>query len=522
MTIRSFALVTRAMRVESRSIMTYLMRAMLCGTIFLFLISAHIQAAWRGAPGIALFNSIIVINFMAIALVGLTYFANVITEEREELTLGLLRMTGLNSFTILAGKSLSRLLAAAILILVQFPFTLLAITLGGVSLTQILAAYATLIAFLLIVSAIGVFCSVLARTGAGAAAVALVFLLVFLLSPALFFGFAQWTRGAYAEPIFMDLHRWTLAASPFMRLIEIGQTSFGGRAIGVQVVSNVAATVVIYFLAWALFTRTDRQQKDAGARRGLPTAAVRRVRWLAPGRAWPNAIAWKDFFFFGGGVPMMMAKLVIYAILCFGIAYVVENSGYQRGWPEADTIGGTTMITMFILFLFEGGLLASRIFNEEVRNQTLGALVMLPRSTAAMAYTKVAVCLLVMMPSVLYFIVGAILAPKDFGNFVEEVLIEEPLIPWAFFTGHMLFLHLAAWLSLLMRSSILAFVLAGVIMFVGLWCSVTALAMIVMAVMWSGPDSEDPVVFMYGLVMLGLAVLLHVLIGKRLLKRAAG
>ena len=51
-------------------------------------------------------------------------------EEKEEQTLGLLRMTGLNALSILLGKSTSRLLGALLLLLAQFPFTIFAITLA--------------------------------------------------------------------------------------------------------------------------------------------------------------------------------------------------------------------------------------------------------------------------------------------------------------------------------------------------------------------------------------------------------
>ena len=52
-------------------------------------------------------------------------------EEKEEQTLGLLRMTGLSPLSILLGKSTSRLCGALLLLAAQFPFTIFAVTLGG-------------------------------------------------------------------------------------------------------------------------------------------------------------------------------------------------------------------------------------------------------------------------------------------------------------------------------------------------------------------------------------------------------
>ncbi|HBL47256.1 MAG TPA: hypothetical protein DDZ90_28105, partial [Planctomycetaceae bacterium] len=64
-------------------------------------------------------------------------------------------MAGVNPISLLLGKSLPRLVSALILLSIQFPFTLLAITLGGVTFTQVLATYATLGAFLIGLSNLG-------------------------------------------------------------------------------------------------------------------------------------------------------------------------------------------------------------------------------------------------------------------------------------------------------------------------------------------------------------------------------
>ena len=80
------------------------------------------------------------------------FFATAITEEKEEGTLGLLKMAGISRVSILLGKSTSRLITAILLFLVQLPFTLLAITLGGVTLGQIFAAYWALLAYMLLVA----------------------------------------------------------------------------------------------------------------------------------------------------------------------------------------------------------------------------------------------------------------------------------------------------------------------------------------------------------------------------------
>ncbi len=53
-----------------------------------------------------------------------------------------------------------RLIAAVLLLSAQFSFTLLAITLGGVTMHQVTAAYGTLTSYTLMLAGLGLFCSV--------------------------------------------------------------------------------------------------------------------------------------------------------------------------------------------------------------------------------------------------------------------------------------------------------------------------------------------------------------------------
>jgi len=81
--------------------------------------------------GARVLGNVVFINCLFIVLAGLSHFASAITEEKEEMTLGLLRMTNLNALSILLGKSTSRVVNALLLLAAQFPFTLLAISLAA-------------------------------------------------------------------------------------------------------------------------------------------------------------------------------------------------------------------------------------------------------------------------------------------------------------------------------------------------------------------------------------------------------
>ena len=143
----TFALVERSMRVDTRLARTHLIRLGFALLMLLFLVQVQVAFEKYSAPGRDVFRSICWVNFFLLNLAGISFFSTVITEEKEEMTLGLLRMAGISPVGILMGKVTPRLLGVILLLSVQLPFTFLAITLGGVAVNQILAAYVALLSF---------------------------------------------------------------------------------------------------------------------------------------------------------------------------------------------------------------------------------------------------------------------------------------------------------------------------------------------------------------------------------------
>jgi len=129
----ALALFERSLRLETRSALICWSRAGLLVVILLVLytIQSLARIGWYGAPGLHFLQELVWVNLVFITLAGLSYFASAITEEKEEMMLGLLRMTDLNPVAILLGKSTSRLVGALLLLLVQAPFILLAVALAA-------------------------------------------------------------------------------------------------------------------------------------------------------------------------------------------------------------------------------------------------------------------------------------------------------------------------------------------------------------------------------------------------------
>ena len=127
----TLALMIRGLRFDCRRWQMHALRFLLVA-IFLFLLFIswiEYVVSIGTAPGLGFFSYITYTNFVFITLGGMSFFTSSITEEKEEQTLGLLKMAGVNPLGILMGKLGPRLLNALLLLAIQFPFVQLAVTL---------------------------------------------------------------------------------------------------------------------------------------------------------------------------------------------------------------------------------------------------------------------------------------------------------------------------------------------------------------------------------------------------------
>src|SRR5579871_3382339 len=108
----TLALLVRSLRVDCRQLRGHLFRFFLIGAFYAMLLMAQITMLTFGAPGLGFFRWICIIDAICITLAAIGHFSTVITEEKDEFTLGLLKMTGMGPLAILLGKSTSRLVTA--------------------------------------------------------------------------------------------------------------------------------------------------------------------------------------------------------------------------------------------------------------------------------------------------------------------------------------------------------------------------------------------------------------------------
>ncbi|MDA0283064.1 MAG: hypothetical protein O3B86_06880, partial [Planctomycetota bacterium] len=446
----TFALVERSMRVDTRLARTHLIRLGFALLMLLFLVQVQVAFEKYSAPGRDVFRSICWVNFFLLNLAGISFFSTVITEEKEEMTLGLLRMAGISPVGILMGKVTPRLLGVILLLSVQLPFTFLAITLGGVAVNQILAAYVALLSFAVLLAGLGAFLStVCARSdlaaSLAAATLATIYVFPFLLRDAA----KQLLKGNRISSVVresIDEFAGSVeSTTPLDSLNVILTTNYAGNPLSFQVVLNLSCGVVLFGAAWILFDVCTRNEAQSTPARGMMALFSKRV--ASQSRVWRHALVWKDFNFLTGGVTAVLIKLLAYSILMGGMSVMIA----RRVQTEVmDNVGSTLMASMLTALIVEIPIYLSRVFREELRWQTWSGLVLLPKSITRVALGKLAGVAPAFLPAILVFIVGAFIAPR----FFEHYLLKRVLIGyngWYWIVQYLFAVHVIVLLSLIVK-----------------------------------------------------------------------
>jgi ABC-type transport system involved in multi-copper enzyme maturation permease subunit len=404
----ALALLQRALRLDARLLSTHLLRLAFVLIMYGCLCFAQALAAGlTGAPGLKLFSNLLYLNLILIGLAGVSFFATAITEEKEEGTLALLRLAGLNPVGLLLGKSTSRLIGTLLLLAIQLPFILLAVTLGGATIAQILAGYACLAAFLVLTANLGLLASVICRRGGTASIVTALLLLsvVFggrfielLSAPLVAAGGLGGKAGAF-------LGEFATSISPMTRIQDVLSNTLGGSVLGRQVVWSLLLAGLSFLLAWAGFSRFNRPGQTVDSRLDLSERLSLALGGRRP-RPRSHAVRWKEFQFVTGGLRYLALRFVAYVAL-LGLVFAVGN-GYLR--QPFQVVADAALLLMLVLVVGESCLYASRLLHDEWRDHTLPSLMMLPVAPAQILADKLLGCLPALIPGLLVLIPTAVLS----------------------------------------------------------------------------------------------------------------
>ena len=394
----NFALFRRSLLLDNRHWQSYLFRLCMLGLIlfFLFEFFASTRTTLSNAVGLQFLMAIGEINLVFISFIGVALFTSAITEEKEVDSLGLLMMTGITPLSILLSKGTGKLIMGLLLVISQFPFVLLSVTLGGVTAYQVTSVFVTLIAYMILMNNLALLFSVIFKRTSTASAATLIIVATFNI----------------LSPIF-DSTRWL---SPFYRVGAILQTFSKEPLWDLQATVYIALSILFFILSYMLFDLCCTKQTQASSPARLPKG-IRFAKWnlCRVKRCWKNSIAWKAFYFDVGGKYTMVLVQVILLILMLAVTMLFQH--FNPHSIRINEIGGM-MVTLGLIALFvEGIYISDSLFHSEVWSNTLSTLMTTPYTISAIMWKKIVGEVLITLPTTVFIIIGVSFIPDFMDPF---------------------------------------------------------------------------------------------------------
>jgi hypothetical protein len=399
-----------SLRADTKSIYPHIVRACFTGFMLLAVFAAWGSSLSGMAPGLEFFEWICRLNVLLISVSGISYFVSAVTEEKATGTLALLRLAGVTPLAIVLSKSTSRLISALMLLLIQLPFTFLAITLGGVTWQQVIAADLALAAWMCMVANVALFCSVRCNTSGRAATLATSVLLLFFATGPILAGVAGLTGVSWISPRFLtvceNLHQQQQLVLITNRLSEIFTSAGPVNFLSPQFWRSVAVGGMTFLLSVVFFNRYSEPADDN------THGSSAKVRRFTVGRCWKLAIVWKDFLFFTGGRTFLFTKFFGYTVLVAGIsAFHQIDRPRTTEWLN-DDLAWVAFLAVTCLLCVEILLYASGSLFQEVRQSTISSLTMLPSGTLYLLLQKLGACCLALIPGALWLVILLAYSPS--------------------------------------------------------------------------------------------------------------
>lgn len=460
-----FALFSWTLKRDTQLTRTHLVRGGIAGIMLLILLFSTLQSmAVVGAAGLNLFESICWLNIVVSTLAAISYFSTSVTEESEGGNLSLLKLAGLGAFSILLAKSTGRLVSALMLLVVQFPFTLLAITLGGVTLTQIVACYIALGTHLILVANLAVFFSVVCRSsGRAAICTAVVVVAFFVSAPVASFIATSPAQVASAKAWGKTYETLSVVGSIDRALAP----AFAGPVFTKHVMFSFVTALVLYAAACLRFEK-GTQRQGVPERAALAKGRRRLARVFGVSRAWSMAIAWKEFNFLAGGRVLWVARIIVFtalSALAWFYADPVTNDGLRILCNVlAGAAAGFAALELIVY--------SCRIVFDETRWQTLSLLLILPMRPRQIMSQKVLGCALAVIPSVVWLAIALWFHPQSVLRETSAGLLLHGLVNFA------LLLHFTVLLSLYVKWAALP-IAASVVLAFNLCCPIMSIGLVV-------------------------------------------
>ncbi len=452
------------LKMDSKSVYPHIVRAMFSLAMLLAISMAFADVFGTGSMGLRFFESVCSMNVLLITVSGISYFVTAVTEEKDAGTYALLRLAGMNSLSITLGKSTSRLISSLMLLVIQLPFTFLAITLGGVLWRQIIAAYLAMAAWMILVANLALFCSVCCATSGRAAGLAGTIIgLIILLPKVITEGLTGMPAGFLsksATDFISEIPDVISSISIFDRLTEVLSSTSGFTFLGIPVSNRVASAASIsgeailfggqfwisLLVALCLFVVSTLTLDfwSAPSEVSGPSENASLRRWSVS-RSWRFAIAWKEFLFFTGGSSFAITKMIAGGLVFAAFQYYQRTVWGTTGMSLSGDYSWYAFLTFAAVLTIEVLVYSSGCLFYEVRQQTQSTLATVPISSVRILVEKFCGCALALLPVSFWIFVTLILSDGSISYHCSATMVISYLIMLGFIS------HLGALLSLYTR-----------------------------------------------------------------------
>jgi len=390
-----FAMFLRELRISSRGIMSYVLRLLL---LLVTIIALYIF--WRfnnNSTGIFFLAFIVASNVAALVLFVPSYFALAIGEEKDEKTLGLLLMTKLSVFSIILGKAVPRMLFVINLLLLQLPFVVLAISLGGVSLQMVLTLFLLFVGYTVFLNGVCLYFSVVCKKSGFAIFLSYLFIIAYEI----------------------------LLGRPYEILIEVFKVTYGGNILSPATIHYFVFGVMMFVLGYICFNnynrgvasgaeavetidakqtvKTEGEQIENEDIKQVVESGEPQDKKNNRGKVWDEFFVWKDFHFLLGGKKWMTRKIILFVFVLLLMAGL-DIVSIEEEFSDFFTILQLNSM-FFIILLFsawEWLFWLCKTISWERCNYTLPSIVLLPHSVLSLVGQKIKSIFFVMIPNVIF------------------------------------------------------------------------------------------------------------------------
>ncbi|MCM8532385.1 MAG: hypothetical protein NE330_14575 [Lentisphaeraceae bacterium] len=347
------------------------------------------MSSGQTTSGKTLFYIAAYLNFIYISIVSIKSFSAIIAEEKEQGTLGLLMITPRHPISLIAAKAVPLFFEVVASFLIELPFLLLCITLGGVELKQVLLLLLLIPFHAIFFASIAIYFSTISKDIKSAIALSSVFCGAFYVAPSIIDNllrifFPNFTNISFSE-LFAPFNSFTVLDK--ILNFQGAYRVLGAFAISITFLLFISLLICVKILKSMDLTTTAKEQNNT-----VKSSSVKRKR-----RAWDNALVGKEFQL-GGGKKSIFIKAIGYPILILAFAYISKSLNQ----PEA--IASIATVVFLALSGLELLVYAGQSFAVEHKEKQLSSLLSLQLSNTEIIFKKLKGAFILSLVPICFFL----------------------------------------------------------------------------------------------------------------------